>query len=518
MGRIVAVALPAFGLSILLTIIVQAILAGLLAPIIARGVAGQQISAADAWRITRPRLPSLLLATLLVLLAGLGPVLIIGVIVGIALLAGAPAAVYGGIVLLGLAALVLTIWLSTMFSLVTPVVVLENERPVRALARSWRLVRRSFWRVFGITLLAGIIVAIAGGILQLPFTFFGAVLGSGIGGTVILVIGAIAAGTVTRPITAGVTVLLYVDMRMRKEGLDLALRTASRRWAAGLRWPARRRLRHRVAAAVGWPGAHPGRTSHGRGGPAAVVTAAGPLTGREAGQRLARAELSKAIYHPHESLAQRILNAVGDLLNDLSQAGRAFPGGWWAAVALAALLATIIAVVLSRTGPLARSRRVEGQLMTGSGPLSAADHRVRAGRLADAGDYAAATVERVRAIARELDDRAVLTPRAGRTANEMAEEAAAALPAEAGALRSAALLFDDICYGDRPGTQAGYALIQELDTRISASVPKPGATLAGVGAGGSGRAGAGSGGRTGRHRDGLGGRSGLGGTGAGGAR
>ncbi len=226
-GRIVAVALPVFGLTILLTIIVQAILAGLLAPIIARGVSGQQISAADAWRITRPRLSSLLLATLLVLLAGLGPVLVIGVIAGIALLAGAPAAVYAVVVLLGLAALVLTIWLSTMLSLVTPVVVLENERPVRALARSWQLVRRSFWRVFGITLLAGIIVAIAGGILQLPFTFFGAVLGSGTGGIVILVIGAIAAGTVTRPITAGVTVLLYVDMRMRKEGLDLALRTAS---------------------------------------------------------------------------------------------------------------------------------------------------------------------------------------------------------------------------------------------------------------------------------------------------
>ena len=226
-GRVVAVALPAFGLSVLLTIVVQAILAGLLAPIIARGVAGQQISAGDAWRITRPRLPSVLLATVLVLLAGLGPVLIVGVITGIALLAGAPAAVYGGIVLLGLAALVLTVWLSTMLSLVTPVVVLENERPVRALARSWRLVRGSFWRVFGITLLAGIIVAIAGGILQLPFTFFSAVLGSGTGGIVILVIGAIAAGTVTRPITAGVTVLLYVDMRMRKEGLDLALRTAS---------------------------------------------------------------------------------------------------------------------------------------------------------------------------------------------------------------------------------------------------------------------------------------------------
>ena len=176
-----------------------------------------------------------------------------------------------------------------MLSLVTPVVVLENASPGRALARSWRLVNRSFWRVFGITLLAGLIVAIAGGILQLPFTLLGAAAGSGIGGTVILVIGAIAAGTVTRPITAGVTVLLYVDMRMRKEGLDLALRTASgtgqpgsgasgwpaRHGAARRRpaRPARGRLRHGVAAAVGGPGA--GYTSHGRGGPAAVVTLRG---------------------------------------------------------------------------------------------------------------------------------------------------------------------------------------------------------------------------------------------------
>ena len=226
-GRFVTVALPAFGVTVLLTYIVQAILAGLLAPIIARGVGGQQISAADAWRATRPRLPSLLLATLLVLLAGLGPLLIVGLIAGVAALAGAPAPVYAVIALLGLVALVLTIWFSTMLSLVTPVVVLENASPGRALARSWRLVNRSFWRVFGITLLAGLIVAIAGGILQLPFTLLGAAAGSGIGGTVILVIGAIAAGTVTRPITAGVTVLLYVDMRMRKEGLDLALRTAS---------------------------------------------------------------------------------------------------------------------------------------------------------------------------------------------------------------------------------------------------------------------------------------------------
>jgi len=45
-------------------------------------------------------------------------------------------------------------------------------------------------------------------------------------------IGSILAGTVTRPISAGVSVLLYLDMRMRKEGLDLVLRNAAQNQGA----------------------------------------------------------------------------------------------------------------------------------------------------------------------------------------------------------------------------------------------------------------------------------------------
>lgn len=231
MEQFLAGLLPVLGVTVLLTLIVQAVLSGLLAPVIAREASGQQISAGDAWRAAAPRLPSVLLATLLVLLAGLGPLLALGVILLIGAAAGAPPAVYAVIGVPGLlVAVVLSIWFSTMFSLVTPVVVLERERPAAALARSWRLVRRSFWRVFGILLLATIIVAVASAILQIPFTFVSAVFGGAAGfsaGTVIAVIGTIAAGTVTRPISAAVTVLLYVDMRMRKEGLDLALRTAA---------------------------------------------------------------------------------------------------------------------------------------------------------------------------------------------------------------------------------------------------------------------------------------------------
>lgn len=231
MEQFLAGLLPVLGVTVLLTLIVQAVLSGLLAPVIAREASGQQISAGDAWRAAAPRLPSVLLATLLVLLAGLGPLLALGIILLIGEAAGAPPAVYAVIGVPGLlVAVVLSIWFSTMFSLVTPVVVLERERPAAALARSWRLVRRSFWRVFGILLLATIIVAVASAILQIPFTFVSAVFGGAAGfsaGTVIAVIGTIAAGTVTRPISAAVTVLLYVDMRMRKEGLDLALRTAA---------------------------------------------------------------------------------------------------------------------------------------------------------------------------------------------------------------------------------------------------------------------------------------------------
>jgi Membrane domain of glycerophosphoryl diester phosphodiesterase len=231
LGQIFAAALPVLGVTVLLTIIVQAVLAGLLAPIIAREVSGQRISAGDAWRVAAPRLPRVLLATLLVVLAGLGPLLVLGLILLIGFAAGAPPVIYAAIGVPGFfVAVVLSIWFSTMFSLVTPVVVLERERPGAALARSWRLVRRSFWRVFGIMLLAGLIVAVASAILQLPFTFLSTLFGGATGfsaGTVIAVIGTIAAGTVTRPISAAVTVLLYVDMRMRKEGLDLALRTAA---------------------------------------------------------------------------------------------------------------------------------------------------------------------------------------------------------------------------------------------------------------------------------------------------
>jgi hypothetical protein len=235
---IFAVVLPAaFGV-IALAFILEVLLTGLLTVVIGRGVLGQKVSIGDAWRLALPRLPALLGAILLTGLIVLAPWVAVAAIVVIFVLVHVYAAAIALGILGGIAAIVLDVWLSIGFSLFAPAVVLERQGPVGAMRRSWRLVRRSFWRVLGILLLAGIIVFVASAVLQVPFSFIEALAGGSggvfaVNGTrsvaaiIIGAVGTIVAGAVTRPISAGVTVLLYLDLRMRKEGLDLALRGAA---------------------------------------------------------------------------------------------------------------------------------------------------------------------------------------------------------------------------------------------------------------------------------------------------
>jgi Domain of unknown function (DUF4129) len=198
----------------------------------------------------------------------------------------------------------------------------------------------------------------------------------------------------------------------------------------------------------------------GNGGGAAVT--------RQEGQQLARTELSKAIYHPGLPITERIEQAIERYLNS---AGVSVPVGWWAIVALAALLVIAIAAILAWVGPVRRSRSRAMDPLLSSGQLSAHDHRQKAERLATAADYAAAIIESVRAIAVELEERGVLAPRVGRTADEFAAEASQPLPGHATGLRAAARLFDDVRYGERAGTAAGYQQVRELDAAIRAARP-----------------------------------------------
>ncbi len=201
---------------------------------------------------------------------------------------------------------------------------------------------------------------------------------------------------------------------------------------------------------------------------AAAASPGGAAVTRREGQQLARTELSKAIYHPGIPITERIEHWLDRLLNGV---GVTVPVGWWAVVALAALLVIAIAAVLAWIGPVRRSRSRALDPLLSSGQLTAHDHRQKAERMAAEGDYAAAIIESVRAIAVGLEERGVLPPRVGRTADEFAAEASQPLPDHAAGLRAAAALFDDVRYGERAGTAAGYQQVRDLDAGIRAARP-----------------------------------------------
>ena len=212
-----------------------------------------------------------------------------------------------------------------------------------------------------------------------------------------------------------------------------------------------------------------------RTGPAARAGTAPPI-GRRTGQRLARDELAKAVYHPHQSFGQWLLGHAGSLLSRFFNAtSGVIPGGWWAMVALAALGVVVVAVSLRRIGPVARSRRTAAGTLSGHALLTAREHREQAERSATEGDYSAAILEYLRAIAAGLEERGVLIPDLGRTADELAAEAGRLLPGHAAELTAAARLFDDVCYGEQHGTRAGCERLRDLAAAIALAAPRPAA-------------------------------------------
>lgn len=133
---------------------------------------------------------------------------------------------------LGLVGLIVgAIFLGVAFSVAVPVLVGEDIRGFSALKRSYRLVKGRWWSTFGVlllsTLLAGIVAAIIAGILA-------GILGAGIdteslgGSLFVQSIANIVASVITIPFAAAVLVVLYFDLRVRKEGLDIELLAGGR--------------------------------------------------------------------------------------------------------------------------------------------------------------------------------------------------------------------------------------------------------------------------------------------------
>jgi Membrane domain of glycerophosphoryl diester phosphodiesterase len=216
------------GVATVIGMLAQIVLQGVLTVVVARAVLGQEITPRLAWTQARPRLWRLVGLSFCVL-AMVALVLAVPVLLGIAIgLSTDPDAGWAIGFLGELAAVPCAALLYVRLGVAAPALVLEKATIGTAMRRSMRLVRGSFWRVLGILLLTQVITQMLTGMLALPFLGIGlAVAGTahepGAAFYLFTMIGVAIAGVVTYPFSAGVTALLYVDLRMRREGLDLTL-------------------------------------------------------------------------------------------------------------------------------------------------------------------------------------------------------------------------------------------------------------------------------------------------------
>jgi hypothetical protein len=126
------------------------------------------------------------------------------------------------------------IFLTTRWSLSSSVIVLENGRAAAGLQRSWELTKDFFWRVLGTSFLAGLLAIL---LMVLPVFFMNYILGTlGLSFKVIELVGVVVqqlSQILILPFSIAVQVLIYYDLRIRKEGFDLMLRTEEQQTIAG---------------------------------------------------------------------------------------------------------------------------------------------------------------------------------------------------------------------------------------------------------------------------------------------
>ncbi|BAU83654.1 integral membrane protein [Streptomyces laurentii] len=208
--------------------------AALLTVVISRAVLGKPIDLATAWREARPRLLPLLGLSLLVPLI-CAVVMFVGILPG--LLLGSD-----GLTLLGMfVALGVVVWLWIRFALASPALMLERQGVIASMKRSAKLVQGAWWRVFGITVLINLLMALVAVILAIPFTALAMAFSvEGLADLanagafekdwsflILTGIGGVVTNALVYPIVSGVSVFLYIDQRIRREALDVELGRAA---------------------------------------------------------------------------------------------------------------------------------------------------------------------------------------------------------------------------------------------------------------------------------------------------
>ncbi|MEJ3403500.1 hypothetical protein WDJ51_02025 [Rathayibacter sp. YIM 133350] len=223
---------------VVLSVLSTAMLQGVIVLEVARASLGEKLSLGALWKQVLRRLLPL---SAWVLLLGAAFLLAAAIIVAIAvaLFSAGQGFLAAGVVfsILGvLGLIVLFAWLYTKTVFVPCAIVLERRGIGASVARSWSLTRGAFWKIFGTNLLVLVMVNVAANIVTAPLSlivgFASAALdpnGTGqgifisIGATFLSLIISIIVGSIASVVQSATIALLYIDQRMRREGLDLEL-------------------------------------------------------------------------------------------------------------------------------------------------------------------------------------------------------------------------------------------------------------------------------------------------------
>jgi hypothetical protein len=188
-------------LSSAVSLLVTPLVAGVVSRVVASSYLGTQLSAGEALAGAVRFFPALLVSFLLVHLFE---------VIGLA------------------ACLVGILFVMPLFLVTSPAIVIENMGPfrgmIRGIARSVELTTARYWPVLGVGLLSGIVAEFFEGIVGAPISLaillFGSVPWPIIGVATLLPV------LVTTPLITIVAVLVYFDLRIRREGLDLQMLAA----------------------------------------------------------------------------------------------------------------------------------------------------------------------------------------------------------------------------------------------------------------------------------------------------
>lgn len=125
----------------------------------------------------------------------------------------------------------LGVWL-TFTAVVAPAIAAEGLGPIAAIGRSFSLVGRRFWVALGVVLLSSLVAYVLTQVLVIVPQLLAGLLPWGAQWAVLSVVTWLAATLTTGPLVIS-SVLLYLDLRVRTEGLDLRQRATAAFTRAG---------------------------------------------------------------------------------------------------------------------------------------------------------------------------------------------------------------------------------------------------------------------------------------------